>query len=225
MTQNLNLTLATDSINTDAKNIGVSVDCLEQIEVCVSVDIIQKPEPSLLLHFRIRLFDDTLADQLDWPDWQPQNVSSQDYLWERTCLECFIKGTPLNQDQTNRYIEINVSPSGHYAFYKFESYRNPATLPPIPLLKRDTTSGHADIIWHETNMMNAINNTGTYQRKFAIPLAQLPQDIFDYQSLTIERFNLSVILYFASTPLYFAPGYLTPPDFHDQRYWLDFNNC
>ncbi|MBR5494813.1 MAG: hypothetical protein IKV71_04135, partial [Psychrobacter sp.] len=101
----------------------------------------------------------SLAAQLDWPTWQPTQVGFADYLWEQTCLECFLAGGLINSrlinnsasindineigidgvdaNKTSAYIEVNASPDGRYALYEFESYRNPATLPPTPLLQSD----------------------------------------------------------------------------------------
>jgi hypothetical protein len=48
----------------------------------------------------------------------PEQRERRDYLWEQTCFECFFgpKG------QTN-YWEINLSPAGHWAFYRFSNHR------------------------------------------------------------------------------------------------------
>ncbi len=219
MTQTFALNLATDTLDTDANKIGVTVNALKQIEVCASIAITQNPEPSLLLKFDIKLNSDTLADQLDWPVWQQRDVSFEHYLWERTCLECFIQNTALDQNNSTSYIEINVSPSGHYAFYQFEGYRNPSTLPPIPLIKKGGEK-YATIMWCDTS---DTSDTQRYQRRFAIPLTQMPQHVFDNQSVIFKRLNLCVILYFGDTALYFAKAHPTPPDFHNQQYWLDFD--
>jgi hypothetical protein len=59
-----------------------------------------------------------------------------DRLWTHTCFEAFI-GLP----QSPRYLELNFSPSGEWAAYRFESYRDgmaPAELaaPPRLVLRR-----------------------------------------------------------------------------------------
>ena len=41
-----------------------------------------------------------------------------DELWRRTCFEAFIRA-----DQGEAYLEINVSPSRHWAAYRFSGYR------------------------------------------------------------------------------------------------------
>ncbi len=43
----------------------------------------------------------------------------KDALWEETCFEFFLAGK-----NSSRYWEFNLSPSGHWNVYRFESYRN-----------------------------------------------------------------------------------------------------
>ncbi len=45
-------------------------------------------------------------------------ISRKNGLWERTCLEFF-----LREKGTAEYWEFNISPSGHWNVYRFESYR------------------------------------------------------------------------------------------------------
>ncbi len=174
MSQTFHLCLATDTLAADAQTLGVTIEDLQSIEVKVIVTLAQtnqiaqtaqitrsaqQPEWQLQLDYRITLPLKSLAAQLDWPTWQPTRVGFADYLWEQTCLECFLAGGLLTDrlinssvsindvneigidgadaNKTNAYIEINASPDGRYALYEFESYRNPATLPPTPLLQAD----------------------------------------------------------------------------------------
>ena len=174
MSQTFHLCLATDTLAADAQTLGVTIEDLQSIEVKVIVTLAQtnqiaqtaqitrsaqQPEWQLQLDYRITLPLKSLAAQLDWPTWQPTRVGFADYLWEQTCLECFLAGglitdrlinssvsiNDVNEigidgadaNKTNAYIEINASPDGRYALYEFESYRNPATLPPTPLLQAD----------------------------------------------------------------------------------------
>ena len=46
------------------------------------------------------------------------NAGRADKLWAHTCFEAFV-GLP----QSPRYLELNFSPSGEWAAYRFESYR------------------------------------------------------------------------------------------------------
>ena len=125
MNQTFTLCIATETIASDAQQLGVTVDELNRIRVHVSADIVQTPILHLQLTYHVTLPSKTLATQFDWPDWQQARVAFADYLWEETCLECFISGGLIGNemgqiDHTNAYIEINASPDGRYALYKFE---------------------------------------------------------------------------------------------------------
>ena len=174
MSQTFHLCLATDTLAADAQTLGVTIEDLQSIQVEVIVTLAQtnqiaqtaqitrsaqQPEWRLQLDYHITLPLKSLAAQLDWPTWQPTQVGFADYLWEQTCLECFLAGglitdrlinnsvsindvnkigiDGVDANKTSAYIEVNASPDGRYALYEFESYRNPATLPPTPLLQTD----------------------------------------------------------------------------------------
>ena len=174
MSQTFHLCLATDTLAADAQTLGVTIEELQSIEVEVIVTLAQtnqiaqtanitrstqQPEWYLQLDYHITLPLKSLAAQLDWPTWQPTQVGFADYLWEQTCLECFLAGglitdrlinnsvsindvnkigiDGVDANKTSAYIEVNASPDGRYALYEFTSYRNPATLPPTPLLQTD----------------------------------------------------------------------------------------
>ena len=174
MSQTVHLCLATDTLAADAQTLGVTIEDLQSIQVEVVVTLTQtnqiaqtaqitqsaqQPEWYLQLDYHITLPLKSLAAQLDWPTWQPTQVGFADYLWEQTCLECFLAGglitdrlinnsvsiNDVNEigidgtdaNKTSAYIEVNASPDGRYALYEFTSYRNPATLPPTPLLQAD----------------------------------------------------------------------------------------
>ena len=169
MSQTFNLYLATDTLDADAKQLGVTIEDLQNIQVEVIATLAQtakrtqteqiaqsteQPEWQLQLDYRVTLPLKSLAAQLDWPTWQPKQVGFADYLWEQTCLECFLAGAAINNtvsinnanemgidladgNKTSPCIEINANPDGRYALYQFKSYRNPATLPPTPLLQAD----------------------------------------------------------------------------------------
>ena len=174
MSQTFHLCLATDTLAADAQTLGVTIEELQSIEVEVIVTLAQtnqiaqtanitqsaqQPEWQLQLDYHITLPLKSLAAQLDWPTWQPTQVGFADYLWEQTCLECFLAGglitdrlidnsvsindaneigiDGVDANKTSAYIEVNASPDGRYALYEFTSYRNPATLPPTPHLQPD----------------------------------------------------------------------------------------
>ena len=157
MTQIFKLRLATDTVAVDAKQLGVSPIQLQDIQVTVSITHTQQPIPHLSFTYYVQIPHAHLATQLNWPAWQAKNALFTDFLWEQTCLECFIasgfSGHFGEHNETTSYIEINASPSGHYALYKFESYRNPESLPPPPLLQeiqeiQENKKARAFIDWH-----------------------------------------------------------------------------
>jgi hypothetical protein len=53
--------------------------------------------------------------------------SRADGLWHTTCFELFIRA-----DDSERYCEINLSPSERWAAYNFATYREGRTKRPIP---------------------------------------------------------------------------------------------
>lgn len=207
-----------------------------------------KAEPRLWLSYFIRLpkkestdeQTDDLAQKLGWEPWQACNVGFCDYLWQRTCLECFIGGP------TSEYIEINVSPAGQYALYHFLDYRQPALMPPPPLYdsrpeKEIGGKPRAKIDWHYTSVNGIKEYDATFgpqhlarissepkssfiekpntpspmlQRQFSIALNQLPKSL-----LAPTQLHPCVIIYLDDIPLYFAPQHAAEPDFHDRHYW------
>ncbi len=177
MKQAFNLRLATETIAKDAQQLGVPIKDLENISIKVSAEIIQQPALQLVLTYQVTLPSQTLANQLHWPTWQQTQVNFTDYLWEETCLECFIAGSDIdgskvnNKDivathhpkphkiplqQTTAYIEINANPDGRYAVYQFEGYRNPAALPPVPSYETDGTTC-ASIGWNNPKDLTALS--------------------------------------------------------------------
>ena len=201
MSQTFNLYLATDTLAADAQQLGVMIEDLQNIQVEVIATLaqtvkrtqteqiaqsIEQPEWQLQLDYRVILPLKSLAAQLDWPTWQSAQVSFADYLWEQTCLECFLAGTLIdstvsmnsailiNRDsktdinnadmnKTTAYIEINANPDGRYALYHFKSYRNPTILPPTPLLQADGQTC-AFINWTASDCL-ASNGTANPEQK------------------------------------------------------------
>ncbi|AMN68252.1 hypothetical protein [Psychrobacter sp. P11G5] len=250
MSQLFNLKLATENLFTDAKQIGVPIDQLLQIRISVSASIIYQPKRQLWLSYQVQLPSPTLAAQLDWPAWQQTQVSFNDYLWEQTCLECFISSKAIGDNETTSYIEINASPNGQYALYKFNDYRTPSTLPPEALLQSDSKT-KAHIIWKDNFSGQqiksviglkpslrlaslAIDLTAAkfipyyqYQRSFGLYLEQISSDYSNSElpaDIGIALLHPCVILRFDKTNLYFASAHAAPPDFHQQYHWskLDY---
>lgn len=285
MSQNFNLYLATDTLAADAKQLGVTIEDLQSIQVEVIVTLVQtakrtqteqiaqsteQPEWQLQLDYRVTMPLKSLAAQLDWPIWQPAKVGFVDYLWEQTCLECFLAGTLIDStasinntnemgidsidgNKTSPYIEINANPDGRYALYQFKSYRNPATLPPIPLLQADGqtlafinwTASHCLASNSTTNPEHkplskqikpfidsltpdiTITKTYLYERSFSFLLRQIHNKGDVINDTGIYYIHPCVILSFSTTfgttVLYFAPKHASPPDFHNLHYWSVFD--
>ncbi|MGP4848083.1 hypothetical protein ACTXGQ_28565, partial [Marinobacter sp. 1Y8] len=95
MNQSFNLCIATETIAKDAQQLGVSIEALENISIKVSAEIIQQPALQLMLTYQVTLPSQILSNQLNWPIWQQTQVNFTDYLWEETCLECFIAGSKI----------------------------------------------------------------------------------------------------------------------------------
>ena len=230
MNQIFMLCMATETIASDAQQLGVTVDDLQGIRVEISAQVNRQPSLCLQLSYQITLPSSVLAKQLDWPRWQQSQVGFSDYLWEETCLECFITGDlvndtdAINTQQTAPYIEINASPDGRYALYQFERYRNPATLPPIPLYE---TNGHtrAAVNWTDRTpspTLSVADKPFHYERSFSLPMTQLPNQRYSIGNAVIEHIHPCVILRFGETVLYFASDHATPPDFHNSDHWPRF---
>ena len=63
-----------------------------------------------------------------------------DNLWQSTCFELFLKETT-----SERYCEFNFSPSGNWAAYRFDGYRDamaPLALPKAPEICLDFSDSH-----------------------------------------------------------------------------------
>ncbi|WP_372843853.1 hypothetical protein [Psychrobacter sp.] len=238
MSQIFDLYVATETLVADAQQLGVTVEALQDISVQVSVTLVAQPEAYLQLTYDVTLPTASLAAQLTWPTWRADKVGFKDYLWQQTCLECFIAGSLVKSrlndsddlfstNQKTAYIEINASPNGQYALYKFNSYRSPATLPPTPLLQADRQT-RAFIDWHRPSKRQTASQTSApklfqYQRCFQVPLSQCYDDAchYGYQPI-IDYLHPCVILSFGTTLLYFAPKHASPPDFHNRQYWTPF---
>ncbi len=152
----------------------------------------------LKLHFIIEI-PKNLTEKISWHSFSAENVTFQDYLWEDSCLECF-----LGKQGETAYIEINASPTGHYAIYQFSNYRTPSSLPPTPL---QTTQGQGKIKWLDLSQK--------YERQFSFDLSQLRPNLTDF-----DLINPCVILYLDNKPLLYANKHAEPADFHQQEHWL-----
>ncbi len=238
MSQTFTLCIATDTIVDDAQRIGVTADELSRIHIQVTAKIVPQPTLHLQLTYYIDVPTPSLAAKLDWPTWQTKQVGFSDYLWEETCLECFIKGSSVTDEadyskNAAAYVEINASPDGRYALYQFDSYRNPSTLPPAPLYHIDKQE-RVGIHWANESLQcpstdnslftkSSLASTLTrYERCFGILLNPLPKQQYAFNNTIIECIHPCVILKFNETALYFAPRHASPPDFHNAHHWSKF---
>lgn len=108
----------------------------------VSVSLSREREGFLLQH-RLKgpgIERLSLADPASAP-------ARRDELWKHTCVEVFfaVRGSPC-------YYEFNGSPSGDWALYRFDDYRQgmveqPVTLAPV-LRERDQQPGVLRLVWH-----------------------------------------------------------------------------
>lgn len=243
MSQSFDLYLANETLAEDAQQLGVTVKVLQQISIQVSATLVAQPKAYLQLEYRVTLPNESLAALLTWPKWQADKVGFKDYLWERTCLECFLAGYLVSSrsedsdkspktNMTMSYIEINASPEGQYALYEFDSYRSPTTLPPRPLMYADGQT-RASIDWIDGNNPKLLidypistHERYHYQRSFRMLLDSLTSlnRKSDYSNdALIKYIHPCVILSFGATILYFAPKHASPPDFHNSQYWTPFD--
>lgn len=77
----------------------------------ISVEVIRTTPASLVLRYQVA---GDIA-QLAVPAWA--KPSRADELWRTTCFEAFVR------EDDEAYYEFNLSPSGQWAAYRFEGYR------------------------------------------------------------------------------------------------------
>lgn len=174
-----------------------------------------------------------LEAAIGWHPWQEDQVKFSNYLWEQTCLECFVTGNGAE------YVELNAAPAGAFALYHFDDYRQPATLPPRPLVAASRSIATANgstfqsmVQWHPQassaphfgylpHATIEQDYKGAYlSRHLSIDLTQLPPSL----SL-IRQLHPCVIIYIADIAFYFAAQHASPPDFHNRRYWRYLQSC
>ena len=86
-----------------------------------------------------------------WPE--QHEPMQQDYLWESTCFEAFIKAA----NRTD-YFELNLAPSLAWNLYHFDHYRSPKQMPPrrLPAAKLSAFSieGHSLRVSLDLGLLN-----------------------------------------------------------------------
>ncbi|MFW2177655.1 MULTISPECIES: hypothetical protein [unclassified Moraxella] len=166
----------------------------------------------------------------------------QDYLWEKTCFECFISGDSPIEDRANSpYLEINLAPQGAFNLYYFDSYRTPSQMPPRRLPVEALDYGK-DINFFNQPMDSSLGFWQSASREMldevqwlaqAYPLASLHHRtamVLRLEALTtilpIPKGELLVNPCWvyqsqADKPVlsYWASHHVSPPDFHDKSVW------
>ena len=108
---------------------------VERIEVRV-----RRAEGSLWLRFRL----EGHAERLVIPPVRP--VARRDALWRHTCFELFLRAPGAAG-----YAELNLSPSGEWAAYRFDAYRSGmhelevAPAPAVEVVARDDRALEVDV--------------------------------------------------------------------------------
>jgi len=69
--------------------------------------------PRLLVEYSVEDPEECVV----WPE-SSTSSGQRDGLWQHTCMELFV-----GLDRAENYCEINASPSGEWAFYYFDAYR------------------------------------------------------------------------------------------------------
>lgn len=115
------------------------------------------------------------------------SASVGDLLWQGNCFECFCA-------HAHSYTEINASPTGAYAIYRFDDYRTPQ--PPRPIALGFVWAYHGDKHY-----------------RFGVALDKpidkiMPACILQYQYRHSQHEH------------FFAPSHADTPDFHQQAHWL-----
>lgn len=131
------------------------------------------------------------ADVLGYP--------RRDYLWQHTCFELFIG----LKNQPN-YREVNLSPAGTWNCYGFDSYRQPADMPPVAV--------------HDIQLLELKAQAQKLEAVLSF------QQFFEAQQCGWSDMRIgisSVIKTRQQHALYFALQHSGPqPDFHRQQDWI-----
>lgn len=118
-----------------------------------------------------------------------------DELWRRTCFEAFVRAPG-----SERYLELNFSPSGEWAAYAFARYRERLEPPALEAPAIRCTAGDACL---EVEATVRLETPGFAPRDSALGLAAVIEDAdgrLSYWALEHPR---------------------AKPDFHDAAAWTD----
>lgn len=199
--QSFSLTIADESfahISTNFQNLCkiINIDTRAELKA-----------QQLILDFQVHIPTE-LQSVISWQDFDTAMVKHSNYLWQATCLECFI-----GKKDADTYVEINASPNGAFSVYHFDKYRMPDSMPPRPLKLTDnshTITNPAKIEWvnlHQTD-------DSVLQRTISFSVNHLPSELQQF-----DLISPCVILYCDNQPLFFTTQHATPADFHNKSYW------
>ena len=170
---------------------------LQPFEPIAGYDLAVQAQMACLPQQQLQLIF-TLNDpesRVNWASPAPFPVR-QDFLWEQTCFEAFVRPSGLQA-----YTELNFTPRNHWAAYRFDSYRTPSRTPPV----------HEDRVWiHKSEVHH-------HQLRFVFDLSQL------YAPGQMLNIGLCAVLNHPPHQFktYWAMSHATSsePDFHRTACW------
>lgn len=128
-------------------------------------------------------------DRLVVPAPRP-GASRADRLWQHTCFEAFVG------QESGRYSELNLSPSGEWNLYQFDAYRSgmqPAPLARPPEIRFDreeratlTASVGLDARWFDLGLAAVIEEDGGRLSYWALAHRGPKPDFHDRSTFTLR---------------------------------------
>lgn len=150
------------------------------------------PSKNHKFSFKIKLDGD--SEKVTIPRLLPVQERSQMHdLWRETCFEFFVSGNSQNSDS---YIEFNLSPAGHWDLYFFDAYRQGMRRLPAAILT-----------------LNQTENLWELEIVLQDPLPWVPQY---FNTTCVIKTNSGETSYWAP----FHPS--AKADFHDKSVWQSF---
>lgn len=118
-------------------------------------------------------------------------------LWKQTCFEFFLS------DTSTKYVEFNGSPSGAWALYFFDDYRQKSADQSVFLLKPE--------------LLTRVYSASQLKARWVVNMSGFERHI----DLMHIGYGLTAVLKTASDTLYYAMEHVGEnPDFHNRKSWL-----
>ena len=156
-------------------------------EFSLRVTCTRHPEGRLELSYRLT----GPVSKLAIPPFQPA-PGRQDQLWRQTCFEAFLRSSG-----ETTYREFNFSPSGDWAIYRFDAYRQTMSSPKVKHPPRIHLSRGQDTLQLDVELTpDLLGETGMTTTAWEVALS------------TVMESHRGGLSYWALNHL---PG---PPDFH-----------